>query len=287
MYEMVSDSFKELNSFITKGHDLRICILDNNNVQFCTQHEKYFPVDKIYGYYDLILVPGWVYAEIAQSEHRRQYISSIPQQLLYLDEETDYLPLVDYHDLKLMKVFANASSPGSKPHRYLKKQIQEAESGRVDIDDEWIGNYYENGFDSKEEGIIKKNAGETSILALAFLLVHHYGNKIKQISISTSDFAVVEIKKKIMDYSSKHNLLNVPTINPISFLSTDVLLARAFRMGMIGETELIYLRKSTHRKRVICIVRNNDSTVVPVDTVMETEDFLQLLKGNESYDIIF
>jgi hypothetical protein len=84
--------------------------------------------------------------------------------------------------LKLMKVFANASSPGSKPHRYLKKLIQEAESGRVDIDDEWIGNYYENGFDSKEEGMIKKNAGETSILALAFLLVHHYGNKIKQIS---------------------------------------------------------------------------------------------------------
>jgi hypothetical protein len=64
MYEMVSDSFKELNSFITKGHDLRICILDNNNVHFCTQHEKYFPVDKIYGYYDLILVPGWVYAKV-------------------------------------------------------------------------------------------------------------------------------------------------------------------------------------------------------------------------------
>ncbi|MDQ0163698.1 hypothetical protein [Aeribacillus alveayuensis] len=40
--------------------------------------------------------------------------------------------------------------------------------------------------------MIKKNAGETSILALAFLLVHHYGNKIKQNSISTSDFAVVE-----------------------------------------------------------------------------------------------
>jgi branched-chain amino acid transport system substrate-binding protein len=60
--------------------------------------------------------------------------------LLYLDEATDYLPLVDYHDLKLMKVFANATSPGSKPHRYLKKQIQETESGSVDIDDEWIRN---------------------------------------------------------------------------------------------------------------------------------------------------
>jgi hypothetical protein len=37
---------------------------------------------------------------------------------------------------------------------------------------------------SKEESMIKKNAGETSILALAFQLVHHYANKLKQISIS-------------------------------------------------------------------------------------------------------
>jgi hypothetical protein len=68
-------------------------------------------------------VPGWGYEEITHSKHRAQYVFSIPQPLFILDVEKDYLPHIEYHSLKLMKVFASACSPASKPHRYLKKRL--------------------------------------------------------------------------------------------------------------------------------------------------------------------
>lgn len=284
---MHNENFSSFNKFILEKSHLRICILDNNNVQFCIHHEKYFPVDKIYQYYDVILVPGWVYEEIAQSEHRIRYINSIPSKLVFMDEVKDYLPLIDYNDLKLMKVFSAASSPGSEPHRYLKKQIQLIETAQCEIADDWIENYYNNGFHTAQQGTLRKNAGENSILTLAFLLIHYYGSKIKQISISSSDRGVVEIKNKIMDHISKHMLLNVPRINPVSFLSTDVLLAKAFQLGTVQEDKLPELRKSTQRKKVICTITNEDGTAIPVETEMETEDFITVLKGENPYNIIF
>src|SRR5437763_8071747 len=257
MFEMYSENFIEFNKFVLERENLRVCILDNNNVQFCMQHKSYFPIDEIYSNYDVILVPGWVHVEIAQSNHRIQHVSSIPTELYFMDEVKDYLPLVEFNDLKLMKVFAYASSPGSPPHRYLKRQIQLIETDTHDISDDWNEDYYNNAFNTTPDGL-KKNAGENSILTLAFLLTHRYGNKIKQIAISTSDLGVIDIKTKIMDYISKFNLLNVSPLNPISFLSTDVLLAKGFQLGTIKENDLRELRKSTQRKKVICFITNED-----------------------------
>lgn len=284
---MYSENFTEFDKLVSQKNNIRICILDNNNVQFCMHHKRHFPIDKIYEYYDVILIPGWVHEEIAQSDHRIRYISSIPSTLFFMDEIKDYLPLIEYNDLKLMKVFCSASSPGSEPHRYLKKQIRLVETLQHEIADNWIEEYYNKGFNTTQHNQLKKNAGENSILTLAFLLVHYYGSKIKQISISSGDRGVVDIKNKIMDYISKHELLNVPFINPISFLSTDVLLAQAFKLGTINEEELYELRKSTQRKKVICTITNEDGTATPVETEMDTEDFITVLKGDNPFSIVF
>src|SRR5690625_6293055 len=66
----MGEAFRKLHEFMTNNNSLRICILDNNNVQFCMHHKAYFPIEEIYKHYDLILVPSWVYVEIGESDRR-------------------------------------------------------------------------------------------------------------------------------------------------------------------------------------------------------------------------
>jgi hypothetical protein len=238
----VTESFNDLHEFIKAHNNIRFCILDNNNIQFCMHNQIFFPIDKIYEHYDIVLIPGWVHAEVGQSDHRVKYIAEIPKPLYILDEVTDYLPLVQYQDERLMNVFLNASQPLTKPKKYLKTILSKLKESKariqngedIDIEDQlynWIENYYADGFDTKETatGELKKNAGEISILTLAYLLIHMYKDKIKHIAISSSDKGVLEIKKNILNNVSRDNLLNVPFKNPIGFLSTDVLLATAHK----------------------------------------------------------
>lgn len=90
-----------------------------------------------------------------------------------------------------------------------------------------------------------------------------------------------------MDNISKYGLLNVSRINPISFLSTDVLLAKAFQLGIIREEEIHELRKGTQRKKIICTITNEDGSSTPIETEIETEDFITILKGGKPYNIVF
>jgi len=51
-------NFQVLHDFLNGSSNVRILILDNNNIQFCCQYEEYFPVDEIYQKYDLIEYTG-------------------------------------------------------------------------------------------------------------------------------------------------------------------------------------------------------------------------------------
>jgi hypothetical protein len=235
-------NFQELNDFLNERSNVRILILDNNNIQFCCQYEEFFPVEEIYKVYDLILIPGWVHAEVSHSENRLLYLARIPKPLINLVEEEDYLPLVKYEDERLMKVFETASLvyPASKNFfRNLKKIINRAD----EIPDDWITDYYEKGFDTLETGegtTLKKNAGEVSILTLAFLLVHRYSNKISQITIGSSDKGCWDIKHRILDHIGRWEILKIssPPV-PISFKSTDALLTEAVKSKTIKLDEVI------------------------------------------------
>lgn len=294
----MTESFESLHEFIENHNNLRICILDNNNIQFCMHNHSFFPINKIYNHYDVVLLPGWVHAEVGQSDHRVQYIASIPKPLFILDEVTDYLPLVQYQDERLMNVFFNASPPSSKPRKHLrtvlskiqenKSRIQKGENIAIEDEfDDWIENFYSDGFDTKETGSgdLKKNAGEISMLTLAYLLMHMYKDKIKHIAISSSDKGILEIKKSIMDNVSRDNLLFVPFKNPIGFLSTDVLLANAHKLGTINDGNIRQLRKN--RKFVICTISNTDGTNHIIESVLDTEEYLSILNGQANYGILF
>lgn len=281
-------NFKELKDFFDEHSDVRILILDNNNIQFCCHHEKYFPIEEIYKMYDLILIPGWVHAEVSHSETRLLYLARLPKPLLNLVEEEDYLPLVTYEDLRLIKVFEGASSTYPKSQKFF-KSLKEVIGRTGEIPDDWILEYYENGFDTGENGdgiALKKNAGEVSILTLGFLLVHKYSSKISQITIGSSDQGSWDIKHKILDYIGKREVLRIPSPPvPITFKSTDVLIAEAIKSKTIQTDDINHLRPNP--RTCIFIQNLSDGTSENGHCVIDTPTFIKMMKEIDKIHLLF
>jgi len=281
--------FEQLNNFINKHENIRILILDNNNIQFCSHNEDYFPVKDIYNIYDLILIPGWVYAEVSHSDKRLMYLAKLPKPLINLSEEDDYLPLIAYEDERLMKVFELASSAYPKSKKFF-RGLKEIKSRTGEIPDEWIADYYEKGFDSLENDsgkVLKKNAGEISILSLSYLLIHRYSSKISQITIGSSDMGSWDIKNKILDNIDKLEVLNIPKSQvPITFKSTDVLLAEAIESKTIQSDEIITKLRPNPRS---CIYVQDfpDGTSEMIMRVIDTPTFIKMMKEMGKIRLLF
>lgn len=281
-------NYRELNNFLQRRPNTRILILDNNNIQFCCHHEKYFPVEDIYAPYDLVLIPQWVHDEVADSEQRLMYLARLPKDYFILDEEKDYLPLVGYEDARLIKLFEWASSPFTKPRKFF-KEIREIIGRTKDIPDNWIADFYNRGFDTRESKngrLLKKNAGEISILVLSFLLIHrYYPRQVNHVTIGSSDMGTYEIKRKILEYASRHQLLQVPPDTPISFLSTDVLLVEAIKHGRVKPEEILGLRPNP--RSVIYSQTLPDGTTRLLEHVLSTSEFIKMLNNINNYHFIF
>jgi hypothetical protein len=280
-------SYEELAKFLSTKSGVRVCILDNNNTQFCFQNESLFPVDEIYKTYDLILVPEWVLHEISHSEQRLQYVFSIPKPLFFLNEESDYLPLVHFEDERLKSVFRHSASPYSRPRNFFKELEKRTRQNGGIIPDDWIVDFYEQGFETKEtsQGVTKKNAGEVSILTLAFLLLHNFEENISQITISSSDKGSLNIKQNIMQHLDKQSLLDLSDKIPISFLSTDILIVQAFRANRVNEAEIRDIRKNP--RSVMYTENHPDGTSSTQQYVLETERFIEILKNIENINFQF
>ena len=238
--------------------------------------------------YSLILIPGWVHAEVSHSETRLFYLARLPKPLINLLEEEDYLPLVAFEDERLMEVFKGASSAYPKSQKFF-KQLKEKINRNGEIPDGWISDYYENGFDIRENGVgveLRKNAGEVSILSLAFLLVHKYSSKISQITISSSDKGSWDIKHKILDYIGSRQVLRIPTPPvPITFKSADVLIAEAIKAKTIGFDDITQLRPNP---RTCIFVQNlSDGTSENYQCVIDTPAFIEMLKDIDKIHLLF
>jgi len=278
--------FTRLRDYFQDKRKVRILILDNNNIQYCNQHEQYFPVDYIFSDYDLVLVPGWIHAEVSQSERGLEYLSRAPRELMVFLEEEDYLPLIQYEDERLIKLFKMATAIYPTCKQFFKSL--QAEIGRTgDIPDDWIESFYDSGFDvttTSDGKQLKKNAGEVSILTLSFLLVHYFGDKINYITICSNDMASYQIKRAILDYVGKERLLTLSRI-PIGFKTTDVILIEAFKKGLIGPSQVSQLR--TNSRSCIYVRRLPDGTSETFEHVVSTVDFIDILSDIGNYDFIF
>lgn len=292
---MQTGNFEELNRvfLLSKEKEARVLILDNNNLEFCCQHEDKFPFDVIFNSYDIVLVPEWVHVEISHSDRRLLYMASIPTPLLILNEKEDYPKIISYQEYRLLQLFGNAASSITKARRVfgeLKTHYQK----HSDLPLNWIEKFAENAFEVKKStkvinGVqteieLKKNAGETSILVLAYLLCHRFGNKIKHITIFSSDKGSLTIKQSIMDNLEKMELIHTSTV-PISFKSTDILLMEAVKDGRITFSDIIRIR--TNSKTVIYTHRLQDSSSYRREYVMDTPEFITVLSSIDEYHIEF
>ena len=273
--------------------EARILIIDNNNLEFCSQHELLFPPSIIFNNYDLILVPEWVHAEISHSEKRLEYLADIPTKTLILNEEEDYIPLINNQEFKLMQLFGHASNSITKARKVI-GELKKYYNQNLDLPEDWIIQFCENAFQINistrivegENKVIelKKNAGETSILVLAYLLIHRFSHKIKHITVFSSDKGSLTIKKCIMDNLGKMELIHNSFV-PISFKSTDVLLIEAIKDGRIQLEDIRRLR--TNSKTVIYTQILKDSSSHRGEHVMDTNEFIRALETIDEYHFEF
>ncbi len=284
-------NYNSLNAEISKKSDNRILIIDNNNLEFCTQNEESFSADVIFKNYDIILIPEWVHAEITHSEKRMQYLASIDIPYFILREEEDYTKFVEFQDYRLMRLFEHASISITKARRYF-SELKKYYSKNDDLPENWISDYYDCGFDIKvtknlidgEEVELRKNAGETSILVLTYLLLHHYSSEVKQITIFSSDKGSLTIKKNIMEKLSKIELIHNNT-SSISFKSTDILIIEAIKEQRVEIEDIPKLRPNS--KTVIYTHLLGDHSISRHEHVMSTDEFMKVMTNIEEYHFEF
>lgn len=282
--------YEELNEEIQGGNNLRILIIDNNNLEFCIQNETFFPASTIFDNYDIILTPEWVHSEIAHSERRLQYLASIPKSSFILSEEEDYTRFVDYQDYRLMGLFDYASYSIAKARKKI-NEFKRIYSLEQDLPEDWIADFCNNAFEINEttgpDGEVielRKNAGETSILVLAYLLVHHYSSNIGRITIFSSDKGSLTIKENIMDNLGKMEITHNTKI-PITFKTTDVLIAEAFKDGRIQLSDISRMR--TNPRTVMYTELLDDGTSHRYQAVFDTIEFLKIINSIDKYHIEF
>lgn len=263
---------EEFSTFLQGKSQLKLCIIDNNNLQFCEQNNTRLIAENIFSYHDAVLIPEWVAHEIAHSDARTAYIEAISIPLFIL-KETDYLSLIDYHDISLMHLFYYASMPGRKPFKYLKKKLSLIEKEQEEISDDWISVYYQEAFEMNNDA--KMNAGENSILALAILLVHYLKNRLHQVTICSNDTEVRDIKINILDYVMQSQYFDNPKRNNMTFLSTDLILQNELKKGRIQLADIQNFR--TNQRRIFGFIRKGDNTTEEIDRVVDTTEFLALL----------
>ncbi|MGO0063316.1 hypothetical protein ACTID9_25490 [Brevibacillus fluminis] len=277
-------SYRDIEGFLREKRNVKILILDTNNIQFFYQNREVLTQSFIFEPYDMVLIPGWVRAEYAHHDGKVAYILGITPPLFFVEESEDYLPMIGYMDKRLMELF-RVAAPFRESQRFFS---QHSKLEADELPDDWIELYYDNGFFTRQTGslITKKNAGEVSILTLAFLLLSHYPNEISNISIATSDFGIIALKKKVLEVAKVPPLqLNVTNKPPISYLSTDVALFNAVKAGIIRSQDVSILRPNP--KSSIFVENFDDGSSGLHETVVDTPSFLEMCSDPDRYKIVF
>lgn len=277
-------NYSELESHLRTAQNAKVLILDTGNIQFYFQHSGVIPQSHIFERFDLVLIPGWVQAEYAHHSGKVSYIASLPVPCIILDEVDDYIPLLDYSDKRLMELFRFAS-PLSESQRFFNQyRRMEVE----DWPDDWIDQFYDNGFPTRTTGtlVTKKNAGEASALTLCFSLLSHYPTQISNIAIASSDFGIIKIKDKIAVEANRSSLnLGIPLAPSISYMSKDVSMFIATKEGIIQPHQISALRPNSSSS--IYVEHFPDGTSTIHQHVLETPDFEAICRNHQRFNMIF
>ncbi|WHE07626.1 hypothetical protein PGH24_02410 [Thermoanaerobacterium thermosaccharolyticum] len=283
---MKGESINGLKKYLSMGRSLKVCILDNNSVEFLTWVRKSVSPEKIFNQYDMILIPQWVWTEVCDSENRKSYINDLKHySKVQIIDEVDYLTLVDYKEAELYYLFLYCCYNVSRLVSFIKKNI--LKNRRVeDLDpyEEWLNIFYKEGLDQRKLSngrIQRKNAGEISISVLSYILSYYYNGNIDIITIFSSDRDTYEFISKAKEMLYKDERFKDRINTSITFKSNDFLICEWTRHGYIDEHNIdTFVQNYRQTRRIKFTRKKQDNSIDEQDRLIENTAFLEMLKDS-------
>lgn len=144
---MKGEGINDLKKYLSTGKSLKVCILDNNSVEFLTWVRGSISPEKIFSQYNIIFIPQWVWVEVCDSDNRKSYINDLKHySKVQIIDEVDYLTLVDYKEAELYYLFLYCCYNVSRLVSFIKKNILKNRPVEdLDPYEEWLSVFYEEG----------------------------------------------------------------------------------------------------------------------------------------------
>ena len=283
---MKGEGINELKKYLSTGRSLKVCILDNNSVEFLTWVRGSIGPEKIFSQYDIIFIPQWVWVEVCDSDNRKSYIDDLKHySKVQIIDEVDYLKLVDYKEAELYYLFLYCCYNVSRLISFIKKNILKNRPVEdLDPYEEWLNIFYEEGLDQRKLSngrIQRKNAGEISISVLSYILSYYYSESIDTITIFSSDRDTYEIISKAKEMLYRDERFKDRSNTSITFKSNDFLIYEWTRLGYINEDNIDAFVGSYRQTRRIKFTRKKqDNSIEEQDKLIDNAAFLEMLKDS-------
>ena len=283
---MKGEGINDLKKYLSTGKSLKVCILDNNSVEFLTWVRGSVSPEKIFSQYDMILIPQWVWTEVCDSENRKSYINDLKHySKVQIIDEVGYLTLVDYKEAELYYLFLHCCYNVSRLVSFIKKNILKNRPVEdLDPYEEWLNIFYEEGLDQRKLSngrIQKKNAGEISITVLSYILSYYYSESIDTITIFSSDRDTYEFISKAKEMLYRDERFKDRSNTSITFKSNDFLIYEWTRLGYIDEQNIHTFVDSYRQTRRIKFTRKKrDNSIEEQYKLIDNAAFLEMLRDS-------
>lgn len=237
--------------------------------------------------YDLILIPGWVLAELNDAEGRAEYVNELISSgyPIYGIAEENYTELTGGEEGNLYQIVLASISQIGRIRSYLRRYVEKADPLDMDAYKDWINKLYEEWPISNQ--ILssgrkkKKNAGEVSITILAEIVSWYYPDT-EALTIYSQDSDVYEFQR--IAEANLRNVFASRTPVPVSYKSNDAILCQLIRDGKINIDKVAELRKDV--RKITYSKEQADHSVVLVTELVDNDLFTELVM-DETVHIIF
>lgn len=289
---MKGEDVNDLKKYLSIGKSLKVCILDNNSIEFLTWIHKRISPKKIFSQYDIILIPRWVWIEVCDSDNRKGYINDLEHYFkVQIIDEVDYLTLMDFKEAELYYLFLYCCYNVSRLVSFIKRNILKNRPVEdLDPFEEWLKVFYEEGLDQKKLSngrIQRKNAGEISIAVLSYILSYYYSGNIDIITIFSSDRDTYEFVSKAKEMLYWDERFKERSNTSITFKSNDFLIYEWAGLGYIDEQSIDTFVDSYRQTRRIKFTRKKqDNSIEEQDKLVDNTVFSEMLK-DDAIHLIF
>lgn len=232
---------------ITKIDKKRIALMDTSSISFIQSLQNQgIKIDSILKDYELILIPGWVLAEIEDAPGRAEFIRNLVDggyPIYYIAEES-YSELTRYEEGNLYEIVSASVSLIGQIKSYLRRLREGRDLLDMEEYKEWINKLYDEWPLPKEVlangRIKKKNAGEVSITILVEIVSWYYP-KTETLTVYSQDSDTYKFHLEAEARIRKQFASKIPA--PVSYKSNDCILCQLFREGEIKKDDIRECRK--------------------------------------------